>query len=370
MQINTTPLMTIADLRRAIPIIAPKLTMVIQSEPGCGKTSLLAMIAEDMGDRWRRPGDDYPEDRYDYIYVDCPVKDMQDIGMVVPNHDTRTLEYYVASLFKMGSGKPKCIFLDELLKAPKLLQIIFTRLMLEQMVGDERLTDGSMIVATSNNSTDGVGDTMLAHAGNRVCRVEMKKPDHEEWGLWAAENNIHRIVRTFVNMYPRCLHSYRDGGQENNEFIFKPNSGVLSFVSPRSLAKCDVIVRNRDIFGPQATQAMLAGTIGASAAGMMSALMTIDKSVHDVRDIVRDPNLPVPEDIAAQLMVLAQAVDILDTHDDLDKFMQWVKRIPSSEVQSIFYTQMCRVPRAAKLARRNTAIRDWAVANHMLLTND
>lgn len=368
MQINTVPLMTIADLRRAIPVITPSLTMVIQSEPGCGKTSLLAMVAEDMGDHWRKPGDDYPDDRYDYIYVDCPVKDMQDIGMVVPNHEKQSLEYYVASLFKMGSGKPKFIFLDELLKAPKMLQVIFTRLMLERMIGDVPLPKGSMVAATSNNASDGVGDTMLAHAGNRVCRVEMKKPDHDEWGLWAAENNIHRSIRTFVALTPRCLNSYRDGGQENNEFIFKPNMGTLSFVSPRSLAKSDVIVRNRDVFGPQATQAMLAGTIGAAAAAQMSALMAMDKSLDDVKDIVRDPdNISVPDDIAAQLMIMLQAVDTLDNHDDLEKFMVWVNRVPSAEVQSIFFTQMVRTPRASKLARRNEAIKNWCIKNHVLL---
>lgn len=371
MEIQTVPAMTIADLRRAIPLIAPELTVVIQSEPGCGKTSLLGMIAEDMGDKWRSPRDTthYPDDKYDYIYVDCPVKDMQDIGMVIPNHETQALEYYVASLFKLrgpSAKRPKVILLDELLKAPKLMQIIYTRLMLERMAGDDPLPYGSMLIATSNDATDGVGDTMLAHAGNRVCRVRMQKPNHEEWGMWATANGISRVIRTFVAMYPRCLASYHDGGQENNSYIFKPGMGMLSFVSPRSLAKSDVIVRNRDVLGPTATHAMLAGTIGASAAGDMAAFLLMDKSVTDVRDIVKDPSIPVPNEIAAQLMVIFQAVDVLETHEDLNEFMKWVNRVPSSEVQSIFMSQMCRVPRAARLARRNEAINKWSRENHVL----
>jgi len=48
---------------------------VVQSEPGSGKTSLLSMIAIDNGDKWRSPrdGTSIEGDKYDYIYVDCPV---------------------------------------------------------------------------------------------------------------------------------------------------------------------------------------------------------------------------------------------------------------------------------------------------------
>jgi Ni2+-binding GTPase involved in maturation of urease and hydrogenase len=62
--INNIASVTIDELRKLIPAIGKSLTPVIQSEPGCGKTSLLNMIKEDLGDK------------YDYIYVDCPVKDM------------------------------------------------------------------------------------------------------------------------------------------------------------------------------------------------------------------------------------------------------------------------------------------------------
>jgi MinD superfamily P-loop ATPase len=95
-KINLVETVSISELRKLIPIVGKTLTPVIVSEPGVGKTSLLRMMEEDLGDK------------YDYIYVDCPVKDMSDIGMVIPNHESRTLEYYVASLFKLDSKKPNC----------------------------------------------------------------------------------------------------------------------------------------------------------------------------------------------------------------------------------------------------------------------
>ena len=95
--INNINSVTIDELRKVIPTIGKQLTPIIQSEPGCGKTSLLKMIEQDLGDS------------YDYIYVDCPVKDMTDIAMTIPNHNTKTLESYVGSLFKLDSPKPKVI---------------------------------------------------------------------------------------------------------------------------------------------------------------------------------------------------------------------------------------------------------------------
>ena len=363
---------SIKELRKLIPLISEELTVVVQSEPGCGKTSLLSMIAEDNGDKWRSPSDgtSIEGDKFDYIYVDCPVKDMSDIGMTIPNHATKQLEYYVSSLFNLGDDKPKYILLDEFMKSPKLLQVVFTRMMLERMAGDRALPAGSRVFATSNNASDGVGDSMLAHAGNRVCIVEMAKPTANEWLEWAGQpqNAISRVVRAFVSMFPRCLASYKEGDvQKDNPYIFKPNSGALSFVSPRSLAKCDVIVRNRDALGENATEVALAGTIGIAAAGDMAAFMSMEKTLVDVKDIIKAPStVAVPKEISAQLMIMFQAVDVLDTQDGLTKFMEFVERIPSNEVQGVFFTMMLRNQKSIKLARNNLKIAEWAKNNHEL----
>ena len=256
---------TIKELRNVIPTIGTTITPIIQSEPGCGKTSLLKMLEKDLGDK------------YDYIYVDCPVKDMSDIAMTIPNHDTKSLENYVGSLFKLDSDKPKVILLDEFMKAPKLLQVIFTRLMLERTLGDTPLPDKSIVFGTSNNQSDGVGDTMLAHAGNRVCIMQMEKPNVEDWLTWATENGVSSLVRAFVHTFPRCLASYLDEGQEDNPYIFNPKKQQLSFVTPRSLDKCSVIVDNKEKLGDNATMCALSGTIGKSASADMSAFLRLEK---------------------------------------------------------------------------------------------
>lgn len=351
-KINFTKTVTINELRQLIPAIGSDLTVVVQSEPGCGKTSLLNMIRQDYGDK------------YDYIYVDCPVKDMSDIGMTIPNHESRTLEYYVSSLFNLQDPRPKVILLDEFMKAPKLLQVIFTRLCLERMLGDVPLPEGSIVFATSNNASDGVGDSMLAHAGNRVCIVRMEKPNVNAWLEWATETGISRIIRAGVAMYPRCLASYMDGGQEDNPYIFKPNMSSLSFVSPRSLAKSDAIIKNMDKLSENTLEVALSGTVGTSFAKDLSAFISLEKSLVDVKDVIKKPDtIEVPKELSAQIMMMFQAVDTLQTQDELTKFMVFVNRIPSSEIQSIFFTMMMRGKTSIKLARNNTQIREWATNN-------
>lgn len=346
---------TINELRTTIPLIATTLTPIIQSEPGVGKTSLLKMIEEDMGDK------------YDYIYVDCPVKDMSDIAMTIPNHDTKTLENYVGSIFKLDSDKPKVILLDEFMKAPKLLQVIFTRLMLERTVGDIPLPKGSMVFGTSNNQSDGVGDTMLAHAGNRVCIFQMQKPDVDSWLEWAGNNGVHPLIRAFVHTFPKCLHSYLDDGQENNPYIFKPSKQMLSFVSPRSLALASTIIEHKDEIGENATLCGLTGTLGESASRDMDAFLRLEKELPTFDEIVKSPDTtPVPESISAQLFLMFQASDKIKSPSDLTAVMKYIKRIGSEEIQATFFTMIMRHHTCQKFARGNKEVAKWCTSNHVL----
>jgi hypothetical protein len=208
---------------------------------------------------------------------------------------------------------------------------------------------------------------MLAHAGNRVCKIEMAKPNPKEWLLWASENGIHRSIRSCVAMHPNWLASYRSGDQDENTVIFNPKRAGNQFVSPRSLAKSSVIVENKNILGENATMVALAGTIGVSAAKQMSAFLSLEEQLPDFKDILKKPDdIEVPKDMSALLMIMFQAIDLLETQDELSKFMKFVKRVASDECQAIFFTMIMRAKRTAKIARNNEEIKTWAVANHEL----
>ena len=352
-RINFSLQMNINEVANTIMAIGHELTPIIISEPGVGKSSILKMLEEKYGDQ------------YDYIYVDCPVKDMMDVAASIPNHETRSLEYYVSSLFKLDSDKPKVIMLDEFMKAPKLLQIIFTRLMLERTVGDVPLPEGSKLFATSNNASDGVGDGMLAHAANRVCKIQMSKPTADEWCAWATANKVARPIRAWVTMNPKVMNSYLDPNQEDNEHIFRP-SKTGQFASPRSLAKASIIVEKRDVIGENALAVALAGTVGEATAKSMAAFIALEDRLILTKDVLKDSKrIAVPDDVSALVMMMFEAVDYLDNQDDVNDYMEFVNRIQQSEIQSIFFTMMMRTK--PRIARYNAAITKWATENHMLM---
>ena len=354
-KVNFSLTTSIDETKQLIKSIGTTNTVIVVSEPGVGKSTILEMLKAEMG-----------EDEYDYIYVDCPVKDMMDIAASIPNHQSKSLEYYVSSLFKMGNGKKKVIMLDEFMKSPKLMQIIYTRLMLERSVGDEQLPEGSYVFATSNNASDGVGDGMLAHVGNRVCLVNMRKPNHDEWNTWASANGIARPIRAWAAMNTKAFKSYLDPDQQDNPYIFKPSSTNKSFVSPRSLAKCSPIVEKRSEYSENALTVALAGTAGEAFAKSIAAFISLEGRLTKYEDIIKNPKtISVPDNVSALVMMLFEAIDKLDTQDTLKKYMDFVNRIPQEEIQSIFFTMMMRAK--PKLARYNQEINKWATDNHQLL---
>ena len=354
--INFNTPVELKDVPGLIATIGHHRTVMLRGEPGIGKSTVLKLLQKEFGDA------------YDYIYVDCPVMDVSDIVMRIPDHDTRTLQSYVSELFKLGSNKPKMVMLDEVTKANKLLQVIFTRLMLERTVGDTSLPAGSIVFATGNNVSDGVGDTLSAHVINRLCIVNVRKPDAARWNLWATDNGISRIVRSWVAMNPSCLASYLDGGQEENPYIFNPTRPVTSFVTPRSLVGSDEVVKNRDKLGTYVTQAALAGLCGAAFADNFAAFMSMEKELVSVKDIIANPDtVSLPEKPAVLFMTMFNAVDTIETQDDLSAFMQFVNRIKSEEVQECFFTMAYQSKRTAKLARTNNTLREWGIKNIELL---
>jgi energy-coupling factor transporter ATP-binding protein EcfA2 len=354
--INFNNPVELSDIPNLIATIGHHRTVMLRGEPGIGKSTVLTMVKQILGNE------------YDPIYADCPVLDVSDVVMRIPNHQTKSLESYVSELFKLDSPKPKIIMLDEVSKANKLLQVIFTRLMLERTVGDVKLPAGSIVFATGNNSSDGVGDTLSAHVLNRLCVINVRKPDARRWNLWATDNGISRIIRTWVAMNPSCLASYLDGGQEQNPYIFDPAKPITSFVTPRSLVGANEVVNNSGKLGQYVTKAALAGLCGGAFAESVDAFMKMEKEWLKVADILADPeNIAIPTNPAVLFHAMFNAVDTIDTQDELTSFMKFVKRLKSEEIQACFNSMVFESKRTAKLARNNDELRAWGMKNIELL---
>ena len=295
-----------ASLAQAAKLIATagqKVTVMLKSEPGCGKSSTLLNLARLNGDKWRRAGDQHPEDAYQYIYADCPLMDLPDFAM--PVVENKTTFFAPSSLWGFNDARPKVIMLDEVSKAPNVVKPMFTRLMLERCIGEFKLPEGSIVFATGNNASDGVGDTMQGHINNRITAVNINKPSSEEWIDWGVNNGVNEILLTAVHQFPHVMQSYLDDGAKDNPYIFNPKRNTGAFASPRSLEKASYILDGRDAFGYELTQEALEGTVGVSFARDLMAYLSVAKEVPTWEEILQNPKkTKVPDSPAAQLLLV------------------------------------------------------------------
>lgn len=170
------------------------ITYIIEGEPGSSKSSILKTIEAIEGDK------------YEYIYIDAPLKDIPDIALTMPHHESQTTRAYINQIW-MGkdANKPKIVMIDEVFKCTPYVQLMLNRLMLDHYVGDYQLPAGSIVFGTTNFAADGVGDKTNGHTNSRVARIPMRKPNQVEWTKWAVNNNINPFILTWIVKIPRYL---------------------------------------------------------------------------------------------------------------------------------------------------------------------
>lgn len=306
-----------ANLKQAAKLIATQghnITVYAKGQPGIGKSSILKMLEAQMGDK------------YQYVYADCPLMDLPDFAM--PVVEDRTTFFAPSSLWGFSDPRPKVIMLDEVSKAPNVVKPMFTRLMLERCIGEFKLPEGSIVFATGNNASDGVGDTMQGHINNRVTTVNIANPTPEEWIDWGVNNGINEILLAGVHQFPHVMQSYLEDGAQDNPYIFNPKRNTGAFASPRSLHKASFILNDRDKFGDDLVQEALEGTVGVSFARDLMAYLTVAKDVPSWEMILKDPKkTPVPDSPAAQLLLVFGSISQVKK-ENAKQFVEYFFRFP------------------------------------------
>jgi hypothetical protein len=339
--------------------LGPTNSLLFTGEPGIGKTAIHHVL---------RVQDS--KAIYDHIYLDATSLDPADLVMRMPVHASKQLEMYLSSLLCMTSNKPKIIMIDEFGKGTAMLKHMLARLVLEHVIGDTALPDGSIVFGTTNNQMDGVGDSIQAHLANRLTMVRFRKPTVPAWCSYASDANIDPLIRTWLMLNPKAMDSYQDLGDDElsqNEFIFNPAKKSLNFVSPRSLTKCDAIVKSRKLLGDETTKNCLAGTAGAAFAQSFMTFQDFERDVHTPEDIIKNPKtISVPSNEGALWHMVNKAVDFIKTQDDLSAYVIYTNRFPRVEHQGIFFSMVLGSNKTKKLAEKNAEITKWAVNNYDL----
>jgi hypothetical protein len=341
-------MISLKQAEELIATVGKEVSVHLRGQPGIGKSSILKTLAT-------RFPDHIP------VYVDCADLDLGDLAMPAMNHETKTTAFYPNERFNLQHGKPVIIMLDEITKASEPIKNMLLPVMLERRLGSVKFHPDSIVFSTGNLTSDGVGDSMKAHAKNRMTAVTVRNPTDDEWIEWGINNEIAPEILAWVKQFPHCLAMYTDESQKENMYIYNPRKQQEAFASPRSLAKSSPIVRNRAVLGEDTTLTALIGTIGESAARDMSAYFSLADGLPLRETIYKEPQKAViPSDPAAKvILVMRELMTITEEH--MDAWMEYLQRLPL-ETQALFALNIMASSRRS-VAATNKTFTDWAVKN-------
>ena len=109
--INFGSSVSLKEFAQSIGIVGEKVTVIGQGEPGIGKSAMLKVL-----------GAQYPN--YELAYIDCTLLDLGDFALpytevVDSEFGMRVTKFAPNARFKMHTGKPVIVMLDEIGKAMK-----------------------------------------------------------------------------------------------------------------------------------------------------------------------------------------------------------------------------------------------------------
>ena len=318
-------------------------TVLLRGAPGVGKSSILTTLANQMPD-------------YHVSYIDVANLDLGDLAMPVVDRETMTTSYAPNARFGIGRGqnKPVLLMLDELGKASRPVMNMLLPVILEKRLGDVKLPAGSIVFATTNLDTDGVGDNVPAHAYNRMTVLRVANPTADEWLAWAANNCIAPEIMAFAKQFPQVFDCYADlDADDTNPYIFNPRrSQTKSFCSPRSLEKASNLVKDRARLGDALLPA-LAGTIGESAARDMEALIHLADQIPSFEAVCKNPEKTKLPDGVGAVFLMAFMLAGRVREDTLDAVMTYVNRWTNFEGTALFMTTLMSDRNKVGFACRN-----------------
>jgi MoxR-like ATPase len=335
-------------------------TVLVQGHMGTGKSSLLSALSER-----------FPAHRA--CYFDCTTKDLGDITLPRIADGTAAaggayVQYATNEELGAHHREPIILMIDEFGKSNPGVKLALLRLMLERKIGSYTLHPDSIIFATTNLGSEGVGDLLPAHARNRLTVVGMRKPTPDEWLVWGIGAGLDPALLGWVKDTPCLFDDFRDLRDiEGNPYIFHPNAvGRDAFVTPRSLAAASDILAARSAFDENTLLCALAGTIGTRGAADLLAFVRLADKLPKLQDIMNNPmGAMVPENVSALCLVVFKVLASLDDRL-ISPWMDYMSRLPL-EAQALFVNNA----RNEKYKQRNVVFTnkkfmDWAMKNNYL----
>ena len=316
----------------AVKFFVPlKIALHITGDAGVGKSRIVRQVATELG--------------MQLIDVRAVLLDPVDIrGLPHVNGDGRAHWAIPDFLPREGEG---LLFLDELNRAPQLVQNACLQLALERQVGEYKLPDGWTVIAAGNPDTHRGVTRMSEALANRFVHLTAEA-DLDNWTSWAIGADLPPELIAFMRFRPTLLHSY---DAKSTEKAY-PSPRSWEFVAKIMAASPPTLIEHQ----------LYAGTVGEGAAAELIGFLDVFRQLPSIDGILMNPKKSkVPTDPSA-LFAVSAALARKSTEANFDRVMTYSDRMPREwaiyciKDATLRDARLCDTPQFMKFAAENADI--------------
>ena len=299
---------TVQAKEAIIDCMKAKLVPFLTGSPGMGKSSIIHEIAEEFN-----------LELIDIRLSQCDPSDL--MGFPSVDQVTGKASYKPMATFPLvGDPLPKgktgwLLFLDEFNSAPRAVQAASYKLVLDRMVGMEKLHPNVAIACAGNLGTDNaIVNQMSTAMQSRLIHLELGI-DANAWLEWASEKKIDYRVTSFIQFRKDLL------------FRFDPNHSDKTFPCSRTWHFVSDLIKGwTDI--PHSKLALIAGTIGEGVAREFVGFCKIFQKLPNISQIVSQPTkVKIPEEPSV-LFAISGMIGHETNQKNITPVMEFIERLP------------------------------------------
>ena len=315
----TLPKMTPSKVKGGvIRCIQAGLVPFIQSSPGMGKSSIVRQVAN-----WGNLK------VIDLRLSQCAPEDLQGLPMKTQYNGRDKSKFVPFEEFPIeGDPIPEgyngwLLFLDEFNSGLKSTQAAAYKLILDRLVGNNKLHPKVAIVCAGNHATDkAIVNTMSTAMTSRMISMHMIL-SKDEWSEWANQEKLDFRVTGWIDHQPTELH------------VFDPEKTDGPFRCPRTWHFVSDLIQNRKELDED-DLALMSGAVGAAGALLFYNYSKHFASIPSLQTILADPGgAPLPTELSARWATQSMLSAYAD-ETNIKKIIDYMKRFRPEE-ELIFY---------------------------------
>ena len=317
-----------ADINQAkwlvIEYFKANLVPMLVGSPGCGKSDMIKQVAEEFNLK--------------LIDVRLSQNDPTDINGFPTITERKRAGYIPFDTFPLeGDPIPEgysgwLLFFDEFNSAPTSVQAACYKLILDRMIGQNKLHKNLAIACAGNLETDNAIVNELSTAmQSRLAHIELVFSS-KIFLNWAQNNNFHTRIITYLNFKP---------GQANT---FSPDHTDRTFACPRTWEFANRLVHQIDINHPNILLA-LSGVVSQPVARDFMAYCEVENTLPKMADVIANPTTAKVPHEPGSLWAMTGAVADNSNSTTIDPLITYMRRFPK-EFQIVCAKQIARQNKA------------------------